>query len=129
MNQRFEIVEATIDGIHARMRAGTLTSRELVEGYLARIAHYDRQGPEINSIVTINPAALEAFMTEPPFAGATPVFLGDDLTDEDAFRAADALGGYGVVVGPRRPSAARYALANVAAARAWLGAAVERSAP
>lgn len=60
MSEKFEIVEATIDDIHARMLAGELTSRELVEGYLARIDHYDRKGPAINSIVTINRQALEA---------------------------------------------------------------------
>ncbi len=58
MNQGFEIVEATIDGIHAQMRAGTLTCRQLVEGYLARIEQFDRHGPQINSIVTINQSAL-----------------------------------------------------------------------
>jgi amidase len=60
VSQKLEIVEATIDDIHARMRAGELTSRDLVEGYLARIEAYDRAGPGINSIVTINPQALEA---------------------------------------------------------------------
>ncbi|HUZ14121.1 MAG TPA: trehalose-phosphatase [Caulobacteraceae bacterium] len=64
--------------------------------------------------------AVASFMAEPPFAGATPVFLGDDLTDEDGFAAAQRLGGYGVVVGPRRPTAARYALDDVTATLAWL---------
>ncbi|HMC91925.1 MAG TPA: trehalose-phosphatase, partial [Allosphingosinicella sp.] len=44
--------------------------------------------------------ALRALMGEPPFAGARPVFVGDDLTDEDGFRAATALGGFGIIVGP-----------------------------
>jgi trehalose 6-phosphate phosphatase len=64
--------------------------------------------------------AVEAFMREPPFAGATPIFLGDDLTDEDGFRAARKLGGFGVIVGPRRPTQALFALADVADAQAWL---------
>lgn len=68
-------------------------------------------------------AALEAFMTEPPMRGTRPFFVGDDLTDEDAFRAAAAAGGAGILVGAARPSAARYRLPDVAAARAWLAAA------
>lgn len=67
--------------------------------------------------------ALRRMMAEPPFAGARPVFVGDDLTDEEAFGAAAALGGYGVLVGPARETAARYRLGDVAAAGAWLEAA------
>lgn len=69
--------------------------------------------------------ALEAFMREPPFAGAVPVMLGDDLTDEDGFRAASALGGFGVLVGAPRQTAARYRLPDVAAVLAWLNAVEE----
>ena len=47
--------------------------------------------------------AVRAFMAEPPFAGATPLFLGDDLTDESGFAVARDLGGYGVIVGPADP--------------------------
>ena len=72
--------------------------------------------------------AIAAFMAEPPFAGHTPIFLGDDLTDEDGFRAVRRLGGYGVVVGGRRPTDAGYALPGVAEARAWLNAALESEA-
>lgn len=68
-------------------------------------------------------AALRRLMGEPPFAGARPVFVGDDLTDEDAFRAAAALGGEGVLVGPARPSAARWRLEGVAEVTRWLEAA------
>ncbi|HEX9946697.1 MAG TPA: trehalose-phosphatase [Allosphingosinicella sp.] len=68
-------------------------------------------------------AALERLMGEPPFAGARPVFVGDDLTDEDAFRAAASLGGEGVLVGPARPSAALWRLDGVAEVTAWLEAA------
>ena len=64
--------------------------------------------------------ALKAFMAEPPFAGATPVMLGDDLTDEDGFRAAAELGGFGVLVGPPRETAARHGLPDVDAVLAWL---------
>ncbi len=54
----FVVVEATIAGVHTAMAAGELTSRELVERYLARIEAYDKQGPALNSIITLNPRAL-----------------------------------------------------------------------
>lgn len=68
--------------------------------------------------------ALKALMREPRFAGARPLFVGDDLTDEHAFAAAAALGGAGILVGPERESAARYRLGSVRAVADWLGAAV-----
>jgi trehalose-phosphatase len=52
-------------------------------------------------------AAVRAFMAEPPFAGARPVFVGDDLTDEHGFAAAVALGGHGVLVGLLPPQRRR----------------------
>ncbi|MBX3477015.1 MAG: trehalose-phosphatase [Brevundimonas sp.] len=70
-------------------------------------------------------AALTAFMQSPPFAGAVPVMLGDDLTDEDAFRAAAALGGYGVLVGPARETAATRRLADQGQVLDWLEAVAE----
>ena len=66
--------------------------------------------------------AVTAFMAEPPFAGALPVMLGDDLTDEAGFRAAEALGGFGVLVGPHRATSARYGLRDVPAVMDWLEA-------
>ena len=54
----FDVSETTIAEIHAAMRAGTLTCRELVSGYLQRIAAYDKNGPAINAIIVVNPAAL-----------------------------------------------------------------------
>lgn len=55
----FQIIEATIDDIHAAFKSGKLTARQLVQGYLDRIAAYDKQGPNINSIITLNDHALE----------------------------------------------------------------------
>jgi trehalose 6-phosphate phosphatase len=69
--------------------------------------------------------ALAALMQEAPFRGRTPWMLGDDLTDEHAFRHVNANGGVSVVVGPRRPTEARHALDDPAAVRAWLHALAE----
>ena len=63
--------------------------------------------------------AIQAFMRERPFEHRTPVFLGDDTTDERGFAMVNHLGGHSVKVGPG-PTAARWRLRDVAAVRAWL---------
>lgn len=65
-------------------------------------------------------AAVRAFMQQPPFTGAMPIFIGDDVTDEDGFAGACEFGGFGVAVGERRSERARYHLDNVAAVHHWL---------
>lgn len=65
-------------------------------------------------------AAVDAFMALDPFAGATPVFVGDDITDEDGFAACLRLGGFGIAVGERESALARYSLADPAAVQDWL---------
>ena len=66
-------------------------------------------------------AAVNRFMAVAPFAGAVPVFVGDDVTDEDGMRAASALGGFGIAVGERQNDFARYFLETTAAVQHWLG--------
>jgi amidase len=53
----FKLEETTIAEIHQAVAAGALSSEKLVELYLARIAAYDRAGPRLNSIISINPNA------------------------------------------------------------------------
>jgi len=68
-------------------------------------------------------AAIEKFMAETPFAGRTAVFIGDDVTDEDAFKVVNRLRGHSARVGsPKIATAARYNLADVAAVHGWLNA-------
>jgi len=72
-------------------------------------------------------SAIEEFMREPPFAGRTPVFIGDDQTDEYGFGVINRLGGQSVKVGAG-PSVARWRIADALAVRTWLGAWLERFA-
>jgi trehalose 6-phosphate phosphatase len=63
-------------------------------------------------------SAIEAFMKEPPFSGRKPVFVGDDLTDQDSFKTVDDAGGISISVGERVRG--RYRLEDPAAVRTWL---------
>jgi trehalose 6-phosphate phosphatase len=69
--------------------------------------------------------ALLALMTDPLFAGRVPVYVGDDVTDEDGIMAAQAAAGFGVRVGPGATQA-RYWLQDIGAVAQWLGEAAMR---
>ncbi|MEP0392661.1 MAG: trehalose-phosphatase [Erythrobacter sp.] len=66
-------------------------------------------------------AAVNAFMDDRLFAGSVPWFIGDDITDEDGFRACQDRGGGGILVGEREETRAGHAFADVTAVRQWLG--------
>ncbi|MGF1479919.1 MAG: amidase family protein [Cyanophyceae cyanobacterium] len=55
----FRLEEATVAEINEAFDAEALTSEQLIQLYLNRIEAYDEQGPSLNSIITINPNALE----------------------------------------------------------------------
>jgi amidase len=57
--QGFRIEEATIAQVHAAFKAKTLTCRQLMQSYLARIDSVDKKGPSYNAIVLPNPKALD----------------------------------------------------------------------
>ncbi len=65
-------------------------------------------------------SAVRAFMDTQPFKGAHPVFIGDDLTDEEGFAACKLLGGDGILVGDRDDTCAAYRLPNVASVHHWI---------
>ncbi len=54
-----DIDKATIREVNQAFDAGTLTSEQLVQMYLARIEAYDKQGPKLHAVITLNPKALE----------------------------------------------------------------------
>jgi len=84
----FNVMEATVTDIQAAYKAGTLTTHQLVQLYLDRIKAYDQQGPKINSVITLNPKALEeadkldaAFKASGPIGPlhGIPIFLKDQV--------------------------------------------------
>jgi amidase len=50
---------ATIADINAAFKAGTLTAESLVQMCLARMRSYDREGPSLHAVITLNPKAIE----------------------------------------------------------------------
>jgi amidase len=57
-NDDFELNEITIDQLQEKMQSGDYTSRSIVEMYLKRIDALDKNGPKLNSIIELNPEAL-----------------------------------------------------------------------
>jgi Asp-tRNA(Asn)/Glu-tRNA(Gln) amidotransferase A subunit family amidase len=55
----FTVMETTIADVHKAFADGTLTSRQLTQIYLDRIEALDKNGPKINSVINVNPRALE----------------------------------------------------------------------
>jgi amidase len=55
----FELEEVTIDELQSGMKSGKFTARSITEQYLQRIQEVDKQGPALNSVIEINPDALE----------------------------------------------------------------------
>jgi len=55
----FELTTASIADIHAAVDAGKLTYEGLIGLYLKRIDAYDKKGPRLNAVITINPRAVE----------------------------------------------------------------------
>ncbi|MCK9283473.1 MAG: trehalose-phosphatase [Rhodocyclaceae bacterium] len=80
-------------------------------------------------VVELKPAgvdkgtAIAEYLSEDPFRGRTPVFIGDDLNDEHGFSEVNKLDGISVKVGTG-PSCARYRLPDVADVRHWLASAL-----
>lgn len=69
----FHLLEATIDDVHAALRAKSLTCRTLVELHLQRIEAYDKGGPRLNAVQTVNPNALhEADRLDAAFRASQP---------------------------------------------------------
>src|SRR6476620_4031898 len=55
----FDVMETTIQDVQDAYKTGRLTAHQLVQMYLDRIKAFDQQGPKLNTIITLNPKALE----------------------------------------------------------------------
>jgi trehalose 6-phosphate phosphatase len=100
--------------------------RQELESLLSRRAQPDLALLQGDHVVEVrSPAhnkgeAVRRIVAEPAFEGRRPVFIGDDVTDEDGFLAVQELGGTAVIVGDRRPTLATRRIASVAAVLALL---------
>lgn len=101
----FTLQEATIASVHKAMEDGKLTCRQLVEMYIERIDAYDQKGPAINSVILVNPKALEIAdemdkkFKESGFTGplhGIPVLLKDNVDTGDMPTTAGSLSLEGV---------------------------------
>src|SRR5882762_2528366 len=88
----FHLLETTIDDVHAALKGGRTTCRQLVELYLRRIEAYDKSGPALNAVQTVNRRALEdaakldAALTAGAPVGALhciPVLIKDQVDTSD----------------------------------------------
>lgn len=111
-------------GLHYRRRPELETvcretAAKLAEQHGLKVQH-GKMIAEIRPGSADKGSAIRTLMERVPFAGGVPVFLGDDVTDEDGFEAVSALGGHGVLIGEERETAAGFRLSDVAAVHGWL---------
>jgi trehalose 6-phosphate phosphatase len=87
----YRLAPAAGEALGAGLRAllGDQTSHRVLPAHMAW---------EIKPLGADKGTAVAALMAHPPFAGRVPVYVGDDITDEDAIRVARAAGGLGLRV-------------------------------
>jgi trehalose 6-phosphate phosphatase len=114
--------------LHFRLaRHYAAEARSLAHHIVSQTGLTLQEGDMVEELRTPGPDkgdSIAAFMEEARFKGCTPIFVGDDVTDEHGFDAVSRLGGFGVLAGPQRATHARYRLGGVEEVMTWLEAAV-----
>lgn len=116
-------------GVHYRQAPQhEAAARELMEGLLATrdelMLMRGKMIYELKEKGVHKGLGVETLMAVAPFAGRRPVMVGDDVTDEDGFRAAQSFGGAGVKVGEGETEA-HHRAADLWAIHQWLKEAVQ----
>lgn len=93
--------------------------RRLARAHPGMILQPAKMAIELRPAGTGKGGAVERLMATPPFGCRTPVYAGDDLTDEEAMAVAQAHGGFGVKIGEGE-SLAFYRLPDPSALAQWL---------
>jgi trehalose 6-phosphate phosphatase len=75
---------------------------------------------EIRPAACTKGTAIRAFTERPPFVDRLPIYIGDDLTDEDGFAVVNEIGGISIRVGDAQGSAAQHSLPGVRHVLRWL---------
>lgn len=101
--------------------------QSVLDAYPQYVLQNGKQVLEVRPSGTSKAHAVEAFMSEAPFLGRVPVFIGDDVTDEDGFASVNRLGGISIKVGDG-DSIAHYRLADSEAVLKWLTACIQSQA-
>lgn len=108
----------------ARAQAGA--AREIAHEIASETGLTVQDGDMVEELRTPGPTkgdSVRTFMGSARFEGATPIFVGDDSTDEHGFEEVRRLGGFGILVGPLRRTHALFRLGGVDEVIAWLEAA------
>ncbi|WP_028009111.1 amidase [Solimonas flava] len=88
----FQLETAGVQEIQAAVDAGALSYEKLVQLYLARIAAYDKKGPGLNAVITLNAKALEtarALDAERKTKGLRSPLMGIPVLAKDNYDTAD----------------------------------------
>lgn len=114
------IVEPKPAGVAVHFRAASERDLDVLAAFgEVLLGHDDLVAISGKAVVEAKPRAITkgtaimSLLNESPFRGRIPVFIGDDVTDEDGFRAVNAVGGVSIKIG-QGTTLARFRLYDVA---------------